>query len=506
MDRALLPYLFVLISVIVVVRWSVSLNSYSGAGKAPMYGDYEAQRHWMEITYNLPVSQWYMNGTNNDLQYWGLDYPPLTAYHSWLCGVVANRVNSSWVELLKSHGMESYDHKLFMRYSVLVVDVLIYIPAAIAYVFNEVSADTQVKKLAEASVFLLYPGLILIDYGHFQYNCVSLGFALLAIYFLDKGRDLWGSIMFCFALNYKQMELYHAAPFFFYLLGSAFRSKKENWFFKLVKLGVVVICSFMLCWFPFIFDINQASQVLHRLFPFARGIFEDKVANFWCSISVAVKLKNFLDQQQLVFLCLGTTVVALLPSCLHLLVKPSTRTFKYALVNSSLTFFLFSFQVHEKSILIAALPVCTLLHYHPVTGLWFLHITTFSMLPLLQKDGLLLATIATMLLYHLATTQVYNCGTFLEKPSANGKNNIVLKTFFWLSMLGCAAIWIVSLTLRPPARYPDLWPVIISLYSCGHFLLFLCYFHWKQFTWTIAGNEQSAKNIKRTKQKQKKFN
>lgn len=47
-----------------------------------MYGDYEAQRHWMEITTQLPMSEWYFH----DLQYWGLDYPPLTAYHSWLLG------------------------------------------------------------------------------------------------------------------------------------------------------------------------------------------------------------------------------------------------------------------------------------------------------------------------------------------------------------------------------------------------------------------------------------
>ena len=43
-----------------------------------MHGDFEAQRHWMEIAVNLPPSQWYINGTHNDLQYWGLDYPPLT--------------------------------------------------------------------------------------------------------------------------------------------------------------------------------------------------------------------------------------------------------------------------------------------------------------------------------------------------------------------------------------------------------------------------------------------
>lgn len=30
----------------------------AGFGKPPMYGDYEAQRHWMEITVNLPPQQW----------------------------------------------------------------------------------------------------------------------------------------------------------------------------------------------------------------------------------------------------------------------------------------------------------------------------------------------------------------------------------------------------------------------------------------------------------------
>lgn len=53
-----------------------------GFDTPPMYGDFEAQRHWMEVTTSLPVSQWYFY----DLGYWGLDYPPLTAYHSWLLG------------------------------------------------------------------------------------------------------------------------------------------------------------------------------------------------------------------------------------------------------------------------------------------------------------------------------------------------------------------------------------------------------------------------------------
>lgn len=38
----------------------------------------------MELTLHVPVAQWY----TYDLPYWGLDYPPLTAYVSWLCGYV----------------------------------------------------------------------------------------------------------------------------------------------------------------------------------------------------------------------------------------------------------------------------------------------------------------------------------------------------------------------------------------------------------------------------------
>lgn len=64
-----------------------------GYASPPMFGDYEAQRHWMELTIHLPVQQWY----RYDLQYWGLDYPPLTAYASWICGKMSVTEQSSCV-------------------------------------------------------------------------------------------------------------------------------------------------------------------------------------------------------------------------------------------------------------------------------------------------------------------------------------------------------------------------------------------------------------------------
>jgi alpha-1,3-glucosyltransferase len=75
----LLPLILMVVG---LFRWSLGLWGHSGYQQPPMHGDFEAQRHWMEITTHLPVSKWYFY----DLQYWGLDYPPLTAYHSWLCG------------------------------------------------------------------------------------------------------------------------------------------------------------------------------------------------------------------------------------------------------------------------------------------------------------------------------------------------------------------------------------------------------------------------------------
>ncbi|XP_046801064.1 dolichyl pyrophosphate Man9GlcNAc2 alpha-1,3-glucosyltransferase isoform X5 [Lucilia cuprina] len=49
--------IFVALCVGIGTRAIVSLSSYSGASTPPMFGDYEAQRHWQEITYNLPPNQ-----------------------------------------------------------------------------------------------------------------------------------------------------------------------------------------------------------------------------------------------------------------------------------------------------------------------------------------------------------------------------------------------------------------------------------------------------------------
>uniref|UniRef100_A0A8C7KRA9 Alpha-1,3-glucosyltransferase n=1 Tax=Oncorhynchus kisutch TaxID=8019 RepID=A0A8C7KRA9_ONCKI len=489
-------------------RWAVSLNSYSGAGKPPMFGDYEAQRHWQEVTYNLPVHEWYFNTTDNNLNYWGLDYPPLTAYHSLLCAHVAKLINPDWVELHASRGHESYGHKLFMRATVLVADLLIYIPAVVLYSFY-LSEGSNKKKVCTVLCILLYPGLILIDYGHFQYNSISLGLALWGVVVLGLGWDVLGSLAFVLSLNYKQMELYHSLPFFCYLLGKCFKQGLAGrGLFLLVKIAVTVLVTFALCWLPFLSDPGQILQVVHRLFPVGRGLFEDKVANTWCSLNVLIKIKTILSTDTQLYFSLTTTLLAILPSSIKLLMKPTLWQFKLALVNSSLAFFLFSFQVHEKSILLPALPVCLLLNDLPLPAIWFLQASTFSMLPLFLKDGLLVPYVVTSLAFLFFSIYLLSAfehcsedklrlGPYRRLLICMPRMDLgrVTKWKFYFSITAMAGLSFMSVSLAPPDQLPDLFPLLVSVFSYLHFLGLLLYFNIVQ----IAEPPQSVrKNQKKS--------
>ena len=140
------------------------------------------------------------------------------------------------------------------------------------------------------------------------------------------------------------MELYHAVPFFCFLLGKALRS--ETPLRKIISLGATVVLTFAVCWLPFLMTPHLVPQVLHRLFPFERGLYEDKVANFWCSMSVVIKVRQLLSRATLVKLSLVSTLLALLPSSWNLLRNPTSYSFILALVRRWLDDFVLR---HDRS-------------------------------------------------------------------------------------------------------------------------------------------------------------
>lgn len=86
-------------------------------------------------------------------------------------------------------------------------------------------------------------------------------------------------------------------------------------------------------------------QVLQRLLPLHRGLFEDYVANFWCTTHSLVKWRRLFSQPALVRACTLATLAALLPAALQQVLRPSPKGFLFCLLNSSMAFYLFSYQV-----------------------------------------------------------------------------------------------------------------------------------------------------------------
>lgn len=205
------------------------------------------------------------------------------------------------VALDESHGIETLRTKVFMRTSAIVSDVVVYFSAAIAFalVYHRGNAGKQIRAMV---LLLLQPTLILVDHGHFQYNAVSLGLTLWAVVCVLADRDVLGSILFVLAINYKQMALYYAPAFFFFLLGKCLVDQPTvaRALGKLAAIGTAVVATMALCWLPFLRSWADVLHVVTRIFPVQRGLFEDKVANFWCAVSPLVKFRNIFSQSSLV--------------------------------------------------------------------------------------------------------------------------------------------------------------------------------------------------------------
>ncbi|KAL1810101.1 hypothetical protein ACET3Z_027091 [Daucus carota] len=471
--------LFLCISVFaLLVRVAVSLHPYSGAGNPPKYGDFEAQRHWMEITLGLPPQEWYRNSTINDLSYWGLDYPPLTAYQSYVHGLLLRYFHPDSVSLYSSRGHESYLGKLLMRWTVLLSDALIFFPAVLCFVTAYYSGQqgTHKNNIAwHTTIILLSPCLILIDHGHFQYNCISLGLTVGAIAAIISGKELVGSSLFCLALNHKQMSAYFAPAFFGHLFGKCLR--RRNPYIEVLKLGLVVLGTFAVVWWPYLHSLNSFLEVLSRLAPFERGIYEDYVANFWCTTSIMIKWKRLFTTQSLKLLSLSATLFTCLPSVVQQIRYPSSHGFLYSLLNSAFSFYMFSFQVHEKSILLPLLPASLLALEEPSIFQWLIQFALLSMFPLLCRDKLVIPYAALYGIFIL----LYNAPGWKqdarERSSASTAKSLLVAVITMISFL----LHIIYLTISPPRRYPFLFEAIIMLLCFSQFIAVAVYTNKKQW-------------------------
>ncbi len=178
------------------------------------------------------------------------------------------------------------------------------------------------------------------------------------------------------------------------------------------------------------------------------------------------------------------------------------------MANSAFAFFLFGYQVHEKAILLPLLPITLLADTEPFLAAVLPPIAAFSMWPLLSRDGLQLAYLATVLLFAAvvatpaaaghSSSQIADDVVITTQPTADSDKQVspaaraqlpqtrrvfdcVRRYAVPCSVSGAILLHAVQLVVPPPQRYPYLIDALFTTYAFLHLYLAMLYLNWRQW-------------------------
>ncbi|KAK6043379.1 deoxyribonuclease V [Cooperia oncophora] len=384
--------------------------------------DFEVHRNWMAITHNLPLSKWYYDSTSE----WTLDYPPFFAYFEKCLATIAYYCGLKDILTLQKEALLNNRVLYFQRLSVIGADIF-YILSCIIFCFCDsprwkaLPKKLQEKaKIATLVVLSCHSGLLLIDNIHFQYNSMLTGLLILSVYFADCEKYLLSALFYCILLNFKHIYLYYAPAYVIFMLRSYFfRSFDDLFEFTRtitsgLKLATVMAIPFMISFGPFIWQggISGLFQILSRLFPVSRGLTHAYWApNFWAIYNVMdLVLYRLLALWKPQLFTAPTYSSGLVQEYEHSVLPTITPLLSLLFVVSSLvplfgamfkgklpdfctllslsafSFFWYGYHVHEKAMLLMAIPLLCVAFTDPkfirLTVLFSI-ITATSLFPLL---------------------------------------------------------------------------------------------------------------------------
>ena len=381
--------------------------------------DMEVHRNWLAITHQLPLRDWYVEATSP----WTLDYPPFFAYLSWVLSVPAAWVDANIVRI-DALDYEAWPCVAYMRATVLATEGVLAV--ALALLLRTAPHDSALRVLLVG--VLLHPGLLVVDHIHFQYNGFLFGVLFLALWAARAGRPVLAALAFSSLLQLKHLFVCMAPVWTVYLLRSyllpVWPASPAAWSALLdrtVKLGTATLAPFALSIVPFVLSAVDGdvapSAVLRamyaRLFPFDRGLMHAYWApNVWALYAAADRVLLRLQGRTLASASrgrVGDTVFGVLPAispgvCFTLALgaalvymvplwrKPSFRHLVVALTLCALTSFAVGWHVHEKAVLLAALP------FSLVAGHSYAYWRTFQLL-----SATAIVTLFPLLYTHLET-------------------------------------------------------------------------------------------------------
>jgi alpha-1,3-glucosyltransferase len=424
-----------------------------------------------------------------------------------------------------------------MRATVVISEYFVFIPAVVTFLrrYTRIQGVHAWSASIALAAILLQPANILIDHGHFQYNTVMLGLAVASLDAILAGRMLWACIFFVGALGFKQMALYYAPVMFAYLLGVCTFPRIN--IPRLLSIALITLAAFALLLAPLMLGATSAearelfasapvppllqtiqvdkssvlyglllqlTQIIYRVFPFARGLFEDKVANAWCAVHTFYKLTRF-DASLLQRASLGATTASIIIPCAIIFRHPRASLLLPALSAVSWGFFLFSFQVHEKSVLLPLLPMTLLLagdgglskEIRAWVG-WANILGSWTMYPLLKRDELRVPYIVLTLLWAYllglppTSFETYRSRVSQETSHVQFEPNTLTTLLHFGFYLAMIAWHILEAFVAPPPGKPDLWVVLNALIGAGGFGIAYTWCMWKLFTQCRQIDRQAA--------------
>lgn len=475
--------IFIIHLLSILIKVLIGNYGFSGQNTPPKHGDFEAQRHWMEITNNIPIYNWYTDteDNTNPKSYWPLDYPPMSAYFAYIWGLIFKILIPESILIITSRGIETFKVIKLMRISVLISDILIF-HTSLQYLLNtiyeykikdkKILTYNRVKIIITLCFVLLNPTILLIDHGHFQYNSVMLGLFLFSVAFLIRKFFSLSIIFILLSINFKQMAAYYAFPYVFYCLRHTFKSNSIiKSFLYFIFYIFVFIATLLVIWSPWILT-NTHNDVLKRIFPLWRGIFEDKVATFWCNLNIFLKINKF-SQSSLIYSSIILTLSFSLPSACLLKTKARSCLF-LCLFLTSMSFFMFSFHVHEKTIILPS--IVLLFSYEELSSFLpsYNLLSTFSLFPLLKRENQEIPYLIMMFFYFFMTkvlkktVYLVKIGICEEKEIKHKESTCLfdslLNVIDYINLFLVILYHFLEIYITPPEKFPYLFPLINAFY------------------------------------------
>ncbi|VDO61166.1 unnamed protein product [Heligmosomoides polygyrus] len=339
--------------------------------------DFEVHRNWMAITHNLPLSQWYYESTSE----WTLDYPPFFAYFEKCLATIAYYCGLEDILSLQKDALFNNRVLYFQRLSVIGADVLYVSQVSNFCGFRVIfGANRSCSRIATFTALSCHFGLILVDNIHFQYNSLLTALLILSIYFADRENYLLSALFYCVLLNFKHIYLYYAPAYVVFMLRRYFFKTADD----LLEFSRTLISGLTHAyWAPNFWAIyNVVDLALYRILSLWKPhLFE---APTYSSGLVQVYEHSVLPTitAPLSLLCVLASLVPLFATVF----KKRVPDLCTLLSLSAFSFFWFGYHVHEKALLLMAIPLLCQAFTDPKfirLAVMFSVITATSLFPLL---------------------------------------------------------------------------------------------------------------------------